>query len=289
MNVIEQNPNDTTNEIGKKYCESEWVGIGGKKIKRMVIDDESHKQRRLHQRKYYNSHKEKIKQRNRDPDGAQNKWVKVCLICGDKMVFRTSHGYYNSIKTNSVCENCYKPSNYIDINGKTFNRWTVLKRIDGVASNGCSNWLCKCSCGKEGVVDGYNLREGLSKSCGCYHKEQVSKKPFEWIFNVLKYTAKDTNRECTLTYDDFVELTKTTNCHYCGEGINWKEHTGKDGKMAYYLDRTDNKIGYIKENCAVCCTNCNRIKSNKFTYDEMVELGRTLRAIKLERTSHIKT
>jgi len=284
----EETTNSIISGIEKKYCESEWIGIGGKKVKRMVIDDENHRQRRIAQRIYYNTHKKEIKQRNSDIDGIQKKWVKICSVCGNEMIFESSAGYYASIRNNTLCQNCYKPGNYIDITGKTFNRWTVLKRINGQAKNGCANWLCKCSCGKEDVVDGYNLREGLSKSCGCYHKEQVSKKPFEWLFNVLKYNAKDANRACTLTYDDFVTLTKITNCHYCDEVIKWKAHTGKDGKMAYYLDRMDNNIGYIKENCVVCCTNCNRIKSNKFTYDEMIRMGEVLREIKLERIQHIK-
>jgi hypothetical protein len=28
-------------------------------------------------------------------------------------------------------------------------------------------WLCQCDCGTQKLINGYNLRKGLSKSCGC--------------------------------------------------------------------------------------------------------------------------
>ena len=35
----------------------------------------------------------------------------------------------------------------------------------------------------------------------------------------------------------------------------------------YNLDRKDNSIGYSKNNCVVCCSTCNYIKGDKFTYE----------------------
>lgn len=32
---------------------------------------------------------------------------------------------------------------------------------------GNSTWHCKCECGKESNVQGYALRQGIIKSCGC--------------------------------------------------------------------------------------------------------------------------
>lgn len=64
--------------------------------------------------------------------------------------------------------------NIIDITGKTFGRWKVLKKSSAKASQG-SFWSCKCSCGTERDVLSYSLRKGISKSCGCTHGNSISK------------------------------------------------------------------------------------------------------------------
>ena len=43
---------------------------------------------------------------------------------------------------------------------------------------------------------------------------------------------------------------------------------------AYNLDRKDSIKGYTKENCVVCCKRCNRAKSNLFSYEEWLEIGK---------------
>ena len=56
---------------------------------------------------------------------------------------------------------------FIDLTGKIFGRWKVLKYM------GKSRWLCECSCEAhtQRIVDGQSLRRGRSQSCGCYNKE----------------------------------------------------------------------------------------------------------------------
>ncbi|MBR1453449.1 MAG: hypothetical protein IJ593_02225 [Lachnospiraceae bacterium] len=53
-----------------------------------------------------------------------------------------------------------KSNEFIDLTGKKFGEWTPLKYV------GKGNWLCRCSCGKELVVGGWELRHETSKSCG---------------------------------------------------------------------------------------------------------------------------
>lgn len=59
---------------------------------------------------------------------------------------------------------------WIDLTGQKFGRWTALERIvkPGKREN---YWLCQCECGTIKEVMGRNLRNGRSKSCGCYKKE----------------------------------------------------------------------------------------------------------------------
>ena len=58
----------------------------------------------------------------------------------------------------------------IDLSGKRFGRWEVLRR-SGRSQALQPQWLCRCDCGKEKVVAGQSLRYGRSQSCGCLHRE----------------------------------------------------------------------------------------------------------------------
>lgn len=206
----------------------------------------------------------------------------ICPKCKVNRIFKSRKGYNDAIKYNTSCKKCKKSRALIDLTGKQFGRLFVIKRSDN-DMNGRIKWLCKCNCGKEIITRGENLKEGLSLSCGCYHKERVSKRPYEWIFKILKRSSRSMGRICELTYEDIVEFTKYNNCHYCGCEIIWQEHQTKESKTAYYIDRKDSNLGYLKENCVVCCSDCNRIKSNRFNYEEMIRLGKIIGEIRKDR------
>lgn len=59
-------------------------------------------------------------------------------------------------------------TNFIDLKGKCFGRITVISLAH---TNHGSHWNCICSCGNKKVIRGYNLINGLTKSCGCLQKE----------------------------------------------------------------------------------------------------------------------
>ena len=48
-----------------------------------------------------------------------------------------------------------------DLTGQTFGEWTALEYLKDKAK-----WKCRCSCGNMGELTGYQLKNGLSKSCG---------------------------------------------------------------------------------------------------------------------------
>ena len=52
----------------------------------------------------------------------------------------------------------------IDLRGKKFGRWKVIKRKGW-------RWKCKCTCGTVRLVNGDSLRRGVSSSCGCLQRE----------------------------------------------------------------------------------------------------------------------
>lgn len=57
----------------------------------------------------------------------------------------------------------------IDMTGRRCGRLTVIKKMP--ADGNSAKWLCKCDCGGEAVVKGFDLRRGHTTSCGCYHTE----------------------------------------------------------------------------------------------------------------------
>lgn len=52
-----------------------------------------------------------------------------------------------------------------DLTGQKFGKLTVIKRVSEVGKK--LQWLCKCDCGTEIIVDGTNLKTGHTFSCGC--------------------------------------------------------------------------------------------------------------------------
>jgi hypothetical protein len=52
----------------------------------------------------------------------------------------------------------------IDLAGRTFARWTVLRRA-GRNRSGKILWRCRCECGNESDVVGANLMRGISTQC----------------------------------------------------------------------------------------------------------------------------
>jgi hypothetical protein len=57
-----------------------------------------------------------------------------------------------------------------DLSAQQFNRLLALDyhRLT-------KKWRCRCSCGNEVLVHGYNLKRGNSKSCGCLRREAARK------------------------------------------------------------------------------------------------------------------
>jgi hypothetical protein len=157
--------------------------------------------------------------------------------------------------------------------GKTFGKLKVIEDLG--YHNRCRRWKCECECGQITEVSGHNLKAGSVVSCGCSLKGCNKKRPYEWLYNTLVSVGK----EVGITYEDFLEFTKVSQCHYCDFPVQWRAHGRADGKgsRAYNLDRKDNLLGYVKDNLVVCCVRCNRAKMDHFTYDEFIKIGKVIK------------
>jgi hypothetical protein len=124
-------------------------------------------------------------------------------------------------------------NNFTDLTGKTFNRLTVIKRVEN-NKYGNTQWLCECNCENktQKIITGNNLRTGRTKSCGCLMIEKAintgkSKKKYNTYDLTgeygIGYTFKD-----ELFYFDLENYYKIKN--YC-----WSKN--KDG----YITAKNNK------------------------------------------------
>ena len=146
----------------------------------------------------------------------------------------------------------------IDLKGKRFGRWIVLKR-SGRTSSGSPTWHCRCDCSNEKIVNGTSLRKGNSKSCGCLKSELTKKSPY--LFKVTHGMTK------TVEYDAWAKIKKR--CYnlknkdykyYGGRGIqvcdSWKnsfeafiKDMGFRPSNEHSIDRIDNDGDYDPSNC----------------------------------------
>lgn len=63
----------------------------------------------------------------------------------------------------------------INIIGKQYNRLTPVERVENTytkSGHEIINYLCKCDCGNELVVNKHSITSGNTKSCGCLRKEK---------------------------------------------------------------------------------------------------------------------
>lgn len=66
-------------------------------------------------------------------------------------------------------------------------------------------------------------------------------------------------------------------CVYCGDNYR------------IGCDRIDNNRGHIKSNVVPCCVECNAVRNNFFSYEEMKILGKTVAQIKYNRPQRVAT
>jgi hypothetical protein len=163
-----------------------------------------------------------------------------------------------------------------------FGKRTVLKFTGvkkGVSQRGRATWLVRCDCGREFTCLTQDLkRKGGAGCLFCVHKGDRTcrrKRPYEYRYNKMVARAR---HPFLITYDEFLEFTKVTACHYCGEKIEWGPAFGRKRPSGLNLDRKDSNLPYQIGNLVVACRRCNYGKNNFFSYAEWKELGALIRA-----------
>lgn len=65
----------------------------------------------------------------------------------------------------------------IDLTGQRFGKLVVTGRAPNNEGNRNPRWFCMCDCGKQAEVFGLNLKNGMTKTCGCGRPPAKPKPP----------------------------------------------------------------------------------------------------------------
>lgn len=138
----------------------------------------------------------------------------------------------------------------IDITGQRFGRLLVLERYDG------KRWKCVCDCGNITFSDSYQLRHGVTQSCGCLHKElcgdqhRTHGKTRTRLYRIRLKMKERCYRQSNDNFRWYGALGITI----CEEWLKsyevfeqWALSHGYDDNLT--IDRIDPEKGYCPENC----------------------------------------
>lgn len=114
----------------------------------------------------------------------QTRWLFRC-DCGNEIECYLSN--VTTGKTKSCGKKCGLKSNLFtnrkvkglrkDLTGQQFGRLFAIEKLED--KNGWTQFRCKCDCGNEKITSGSNLKYGITKSCGCLHREIAGISNFE--------------------------------------------------------------------------------------------------------------
>lgn len=165
----------------------------------------------------------------------------------------------------------------IDLTGERFGRLIVISRA-GINSYGKPTWNCMCDCGNHVIVNAHELRNGDTKSCGCFQNEQI---------RIPHYTHRGTHDRLYRIWASMKTRCTNPKCKeykdYGGRGIticqewmnnyeefrNWANSSGYDAtapRGECTLDRINVNGNYEPKNCRWVSTYIqNQNKRNKKT------------------------
>lgn len=177
------------------------------------------------------------------------RWLCKC-DCGNEIVVARNNLVTGTTQSCGCLQKESRHRRGINLEGKRFGRFTVVS-LSGRSNQGQFKWLCRCDCGKEKRINGYDLTHGHSTSCGCYrdeinstHGKCYSSEYASWC-NMI---ARCTNPKI-INYH-----------HYGGRGITvcdrWRKSfelfyldMGKRPSLDYSLERLDVNGNYEPSNC----------------------------------------
>jgi hypothetical protein len=142
-----------------------------------------------------------------------------------------------------------------EITGEVYGRLTVMYRTENDKKGGAM-WHCKCECGNEVDVNGTNLRNGHSKSCGCLNIERTKKSNTKHgLYHTRLHKIRDGMiQRCYNPKSQAFKWYGKKGVEICKEWkedfqafYNWAMSSGYSDDLT--IDRIDVNGNYCPENC----------------------------------------
>lgn len=189
---------------------------------------------------------------------------------------------YRDYVLNFLDKRGHTPKNAKDLTGKIFGNLTAIEKISHKdpyfirnKNDSSATWKCICSCGSMHYTKASYLRKGAVQSCGCI-RDALNKKlgkrrglpnkasAKRKLLYTYKKAAENRKIRFELTPEEFFNICSKP-CNYCGSNPCSITTTSRDNDEAFTLihngvDRVDNTVGYISDNCVSCCAQCNWFK-----------------------------
>lgn len=136
-----------------------------------------------------------------------------------------------------------------DIAGQRFGRLIAVEYL------GKSLWLCKCECGNKSSPNGRDLRNGITKSCGCLQRDIVGKRATKhgMAGTRIYKTWSNMKSRCNNPNATKYEIYGGKGIRVCKEWLNfegfynWAIESGYRDDLS--IDRIDGEKDYTPDNC----------------------------------------
>jgi hypothetical protein len=143
-----------------------------------------------------------------------------------------------------------------DITGQRYGRLVAIEPVD--IRNGGYRWRFRCDCGSETVCAASSVKTGLTRSCGCLHRESAhingkARKthgqrytPEYKIWGSLKTRCYN---ERSNTFQDYGAKGVTVCWRWMNSFENFLADMGRRPSPEHSIDRIDGTRGYEPGNC----------------------------------------
>ena len=140
-----------------------------------------------------------------------------------------------------------------DETGNRFGKLLVLKFSH--KENQRTYWICRCDCGKEIIINKANVKNGHTKSCGCYNSELATER---WETHGM--TGTKVHRTWCQMRRRCLDKNSKNYFRYGGRGIkicdrwlesfeNFYADMGEPPSIKHSIDRINNNGNYEPSNC----------------------------------------
>lgn len=207
------------------------------------------------------------------------KFICKC-ICGNIVEVDSGNLRKGNIKSCGCLKKENICNNRIELLGKKFGKLLVIDYYKSI--NKDVHYKCLCDCGNEPIVNKQKLKNGHTKSCGCYKSE--------WA--IKNKTTHNGKKEHKGEYSSWKSMRSRcadkNNQSYGGKGIrvcdrwdnfeNFLYDMGKKPSNKHEIDRIDSDKNYSPDNCRwVTSTINNSNKKKRYLWGIHVNKNNTFR------------